>query len=205
MLKVFLLGIPNAAYLCSELQKNENYFPILISDSVHVIDGNDTVCIFGSEFTDGVSQLSIKKIIAFEKQDINTSLMRSANADDFVALPISVNELTARIELLFEDRSFLEKNELLVDFKSCRVLINGHLLHLTLLEYKLICLLAKSNGALVTYEEILKELWESPIGNEMLSIRVFVNAIRRKLKAAGALKTFIKTHSGKGYSLNINQ
>lgn len=204
MLNVFLLGISNADFLCCELQKNQNYSPIVISDSVHIIDGNDTVCIFGSEFTDGVSQFSVKKIIAFEKQDINTELVRSANADDFVALPISVNELTARIELLFEDRSFLEKNGLFVDFKSCRVLINGRLLHLTLLEYKLLCLLAKSHGSLVTYEKILKELWETPIGNEMLSIRVFVNAIRRKFKAAGAMETLIKTHSGKGYSLNLD-
>ena len=128
-------------------------------------------------------------------------------ASDFVCRPIRTAELIARIMRLIapatrkSEQNVFRDGELTIDFENATVHFSGTLIHLTLFEYKLLCLLAQNHGKLVTYDQILHSLWESPIGNEMLSIRVFINAIRRKFAAAGAMEDIIKTHAGKGYSL----
>jgi DNA-binding response OmpR family regulator len=99
-----------------------------------------------------------------------------------------------------ENRIF-EKGELKIDLTCAEVTVNGEHVHLTLIEYRFLTLLAKGYGRLVTYKEILNCLWECPLGNEMRSVRVFVNAIRRKFAAAGATEEHIITHASKGYQL----
>ena len=94
-----------------------------------------------------------------------------------------------------------ERGALRIDFSSATVHLGEEQIHLTLLEYKLLALLAQSYGRVVTYKEILSALWEYPIGSEMLSIRVFVAAIRSKLAAAGATEQYIVNRMSKGYEL----
>ncbi len=119
--------------------------------------------------------------------------------DDFVVYPFTYDELIARIKRLTADESIFYNGELCVDFKSCTVTLCKKTIHLTMLEYRLICLLARSMGSTVCYEAILSALWGSPIGNEIKSLRVFVNAIRAKLGDYGG--KLIKTVTGKGYMM----
>ena len=191
--------------IISELQNYPN-FNLRVRYDISSVTEND---INDSDVT--VSELPIKTkspcIRIFEQ---NTILEGYQEAEDFICRPASSQELVARIMRLIEpvnrkkDKNSFKDGALSIDYESAHVRYRGELIHLTLYEYKLLCLLARRRGELVTYSEILQAMWESPIGNEMLSIRVFVNAIRRKLAAAGAAENIIRTHAGKGYSLDLH-
>ena len=105
------------------------------------------------------------------------------------------------LRLISPKNRIFSHNGLKIDFQSAAVELNGSSIHLTLFEYKLLALLAKNHKNLVTYDQIMHSLWNTPIGNEMLSIRVFVNAIRKKFAATGAIQEYILTCAGKGYKL----
>lgn len=133
-------------------------------------------------------------------------------ADDYVRYPIVSSELLARLRVHIRHskriRAFPDANEttftngnLHIDYSTCQVTISGIPLHLTLLEYKLLCLLAKNIGKVITYETILNELWANPIGNEILSLRVFVATLRKKLDVDGKNHKFLQTHMGIGYRM----
>ena len=143
-------------------------------------------------------------ILILDSEEISKSAFK---VDDFVKTPVCIAELAARIMRLIApvtrktEQKVFKMGRLTVDLENAAVFFDSTQIHLTLFEYKLLCLLVQKQGAIVSYSEILHSLWESPIGNEMLSIRVFVNAIRRKLAIAGAMEDIIRTHAGKGYSL----
>ena len=136
---------------------------------------------------------------------ISTDRLEAAamdTADDIILAPVNVRELKVRISRLIapENRIF-EKGELKIDLSRAEVTVNGERIHLTLIEYRFLALLAKGYGRLVPYKEILTSVWECPLGNEMQSVRVFVNAIRHKFATAGATEEHIITHASKGYQL----
>lgn len=133
-------------------------------------------------------------------------------ADDYIKYPINPSELLARLRVHIRHskriRTFPDPKEttftngdLHIDYSTCQVSIAGTPLHLTLLEYKLLCLLAKNIGKVITYETILSELWSNPIGNEILSLRVFVATLRKKLDVNGKNHKFLQTHMGIGYRM----
>ena len=68
------------------------------------------------------------------------------------------------------------------------------------MEYKLLCLLAKNTGKVLTYNYILKEIWGSINASDIPSLRVFMTALRKKIKA-GSDSDYIQTHSGIGYRM----
>lgn len=71
-------------------------------------------------------------------------------------------------------------------------------IHLTAIEYKLLCLLAKNIGKVLTHNHIKKEIWLDENGcDSQLSLRVFVTNLRKKLKSPD----YIKTHIGIGYRM----
>lgn len=123
-------------------------------------------------------------------------------SDDFVCEPFTSAELHARIlRLIAPVNRVLDYGELKLDVTHAKVFINDTRVHLTLIEYKLLSLLASNRGKCVTYKEILNTLWDPPIGNEMRSVRVFINAIRSKFSLAGAIEEHIITYAAKGYEL----
>ena len=120
--------------------------------------------------------------------------------DDFIIYPFRKYELYTRVQGIIERSIAFKNGDLTVDYERCSVTFKGEAVHLTLLEYRLLCILTKRCGTIVTYSEIMHQLWESPIGSEVLSVRVFINALRKKLGGKGEL---IKTVMGKGYMMPI--
>lgn len=129
---------------------------------------------------------------------------------DFICAPINHAELSARISLALSEfvppespknYSGFKNGKLSIDYATCRVFIGDEQIHLTLLEYKLLCLLSKNCGCVVKYSAILDELWANPIGNEILSLRVFVAALRKKLQSASPDEVYLQTHMGEGYCM----
>ena len=175
--------------------------------------------------TDGVE--IIKKIRSWSNMPIIVVSARSedfdkvpaldAGADDYLTKPFSVDELLARLRValrrvrydsdrLGEESSAYENGELRIDYSAGCVYLSDKEIHLTPIEYKLLCLLAKNTGKVLTHNYILKEVWGSPTASDVSSLRVYMATLRRKIEKSSNGVQYIQTHVGIGYRmLRINK
>lgn len=135
-----------------------------------------------------------------------------SGADDYLTKPFSVAELLARIRVAFrhiDQGSQLEPQssvvfsigELKLDFEKRRIFLADDEIHLTPIEYKLMVLMAKYAGRVLTHKFILNEIWGTYSGSDMQSLRVFMANIRRKIEKDPAQPRYILTEVGVGYRL----
>lgn len=175
--------------------------------------------------TDGIEV--IKKIRAWSNMPIIVVSARSedfdkvsaldAGADDYLTKPFSVDELLARLRValrrvrydsdrLGEESSSYENGDLRIDYSAGCAFISDKEIHLTPIEYKLLCLLAKNTGKVLTHNYILKEVWGSPTASDVSSLRVYMATLRRKIEKNSNGVQYIQTHVGIGYRmLRINK
>ena len=133
-------------------------------------------------------------------------------ADDYLTKPFSVAELSARVRValrhLNQDNSS-QNNELSVfvvkdlkiDFDKRKVIILDEEIHLTPMEFKLIELMSKYAGRVLTHKYIVDEIWGNYFDNDSQSLRVFMANIRRKIEKDPAQPQYIITEVGVGYRL----
>ena len=74
-------------------------------------------------------------------------------------------------------------------------------LHLTPIEYKLLCLLSKNVGKVLTHTYITQQIWGSSWENDIASLRVFMATLRKKLERGKDRQQYIQTHIGIGYRM----
>ncbi|MGN0983195.1 MAG: helix-turn-helix domain-containing protein, partial [Gemmiger sp.] len=74
-------------------------------------------------------------------------------------------------------------------------------LHLTPIEYKLLCLLARNTGKVLTHKFITQSVWGSSWENDVASLRVFMATLRKKLEHNPGSPQYIQTHVGIGYRM----
>lgn len=79
--------------------------------------------------------------------------------------------------------------------------LDGEELHLTPIEYKLLCLLSKNVGKVLTHTFITQKIWGSSWENDIASLRVFMATLRRKVEPASGSTQYIQTHIGVGYRM----
>ena len=132
-------------------------------------------------------------VISARSDDRDKIAALDAGADDYITKPFSVDELLARIRTTLRRLSVLSA-------AHC-VYFAGQEMHLTPLEYKLLCLLAKNVGKVLTHQYILKEVWGSNLSGDVASLRVFMVTLRKKLEGRGEPGSYIQTHVGIGYRL----
>ena len=174
--------------------------------------------------TDGIEV--IKKIRAWSNMPIIVVSARSedtdkvaaldAGADDYLTKPFSVDELLARLRValrrvrydrqrLSEESSVYENGGLRIDYAAGCVYLDGSEIHLTPIEFKLLVLLAKSTGKVLTHNYILREVWGNPAASDMRSLRVYMATLRKKLEKNTSEPKYIQTHIGVGYRMLRNQ
>ena len=93
---------------------------------------------------------------------------------------------------------------LVIDYAAGCAWRDGQELHLTPIEYKLLCLLAKNTGKVLTHNYIIGEIWGSTsdsIAAELPSLRVFMATLRKKLETDQSHPQYIQTHIGIGYRM----
>ncbi|MDR3594913.1 response regulator [Clostridium sp.] len=132
-------------------------------------------------------------------------------ADDYLTKPFGIGELLARVRVSLrhsiatnkekENEGIFKVKDLVVDFNKRKVTIDNEDIHLTPIEYKIMVLLCKYSGKVLTHKFIIQKIWSSPTGSETQSLRVFMASLRRKIEKNPAEPQYIYTEVGVGYRL----
>ncbi len=167
----------------------------------------------GIEVIEKIRDKTNAKIIIVSARDRDRDKVEALDmgADDYLTKPFSVSELLARIRVGLrninksmpnvEELNNFKLKDLEIDFEKHMVYIRGEHIHLTPIEYKLLVLMAKYRGKVLTHKFIIKEVWGSYCENETQSLRVFMASIRRKIEVNPAQPEYIRTEVGVGYRL----
>ena len=151
-------------------------------------------------------------VISARTQEQEKVTALDLGADDYLTKPIGTSELLARIrtamrhsnklntDSLLYKRPFQAK-DLIIDFEKHLVTLNGNEIHLTHNEFKIISLLAKNSGRVMTYDSIIENIWGPYADGDNSILRVNMAHIRRKLEKNPAEPEYIFTEIGIGYRM----
>ena len=134
-------------------------------------------------------------------------------ADDYITKPFSMRELLARVRVALRrldreramkgdaDEAVYRNGSLRIDYAAGSVWRDDEEIHLTPFEYKLLCLLARNTGKVLTHNYLLKEVWGTMLASDRSSLRVFMATLRKKIEPDPANPRYIQTHVGVGYRM----
>ena len=149
-------------------------------------------------------------VISARSEDKDKIDALDAGADDYLTKPFSVEELLARLRVT-QRRLASNRNEgassvftngaLRIDYAAGCAYLGEDELHLTPIEYKILCLLAANVGKVLTHTFITQKIWGAAWENNVASLRVFMATLRKKIEATPDSPQYIQTHIGVGYRM----
>lgn len=151
-------------------------------------------------------------VISARSEDTDKIDALDAGADDYLTKPFSVEELLARLRVT-QRRLIMMQTEssaqsavftnggLRIDYAAGCAYLNEEELHLTPIEYKLLCLLSQNVGKVLTHTYITQKIWGSSWDNDIASLRVFMATLRKKIEKEANSPQYIQTHIGVGYRM----
>ena len=151
-------------------------------------------------------------VISARSEDSDKIEALDAGADDYITKPFSVEELLARIRVTQRRLAVIQtgeiqktavfiNGELKIDYTAGCTYMRGEELHLTPIEYKLLCLLSRNVGKVLTHTYITQQIWGRSSENDVASLRVFMATLRKKLESDKNEIQYIQTHIGIGYRM----
>ena len=148
-------------------------------------------------------------VISARSEDADKIAALDAGADDYLTKPFSVAELLARLRVTQRRLATLDSKSgeavvrngsLTIDYGAGCAYMEGDPLKLTPTEYKLLCLLAKDVGKVLTHTYLTDKIWGSCWESDMASLRVHMATLRKKLERNSDTQ-YIQTHIGIGYRM----
>lgn len=166
----------------------------------------------GVEIIKNVREWSNIPIIVISARSEDTDKIDALDfgADDYITKPFSVEELLARIRVATrrlnsmnekQAESIFKNGDLTIDYSAGCVYLYDKELHLTPIEYKLLCLLSKNVGKVLTHTYITMEIWGTTWESDVASLRVFMTTLRKKIEQDSVESKYIQTHIGVGYRM----
>ena len=150
-------------------------------------------------------------VISARSEDSDKIEALDAGADDYLTKPFSIEELLARLRVIQRRLGVMQQQAVVqsefrngkvrVDYAAGCAYLGEKELHLTPIEFKLLCLLAKNIGKVLTHKYITQNIWGSSWENDVASLRVFMATLRKKIECEENSPQYIQTHIGIGYRM----
>lgn len=213
--KFIKVSLETQGYKCEETKYGKTAISMALSMSPDIIvldlglpdiDGIDVI--------ENLKDISNAKIIVVSARGHERDKVEvlDAGADDYLTKPFGVSELLARIRVCLrnivkennfklEEEEIFQVRDLKIDYEKRRIYIDNEEIHLTPIEYKLLVLMAKYAGKVLTHRFIINEIWGSYMESETQSLRVFMASIRRKIEKDPTQPQYILTEIGVGYRM----
>jgi two-component system KDP operon response regulator KdpE len=169
----------------------------------------------GTAVTKELREWSTKPIIVISArgQEEDKIGALDAGADDYLTKPFATGELMARIRVALRRTSrsgqdgpapVLTVGELRLDLDKRQVFVGEAEVHLTPNEYKLLAVLMKNVGRVLTHRQLLKEVWGPAYATQTHYLRVYMVQLRHKLERDSARPRYLLTEPGIGYRLKAD-
>jgi two-component system KDP operon response regulator KdpE len=142
---------------------------------------------------------------AVTEEDVIQGL--TAGADEYLIKPVRLNEFVARIQALLrraqismpESEQGYNDGYLTIDLHRRHVHVDGHKIHLTPTEFKLLAVLMENAGRVVSQRDLLEQVWGHEYIDDIYYPRVYISQLRRKIEPDAANPIYILTEHRIGY------
>lgn len=148
-------------------------------------------------------------ILTVRDAEIDKVSLLDSGANDYITKPFGMPELLARIRVALrlsqapDEEAVFKNGPLEIDFSAHTVKLNSVEIRLTDTEYRLLSLLAKNAGKLLTQRQLLKEIWGMSAIEHNHYLRIYIAQLRHKLEKDPSRPKLIVTEPGVGYRLNL--
>jgi len=152
-------------------------------------------------------------VISAREQERDKVRALDAGADDYLTKPFNAAELLARIRVALRHTSRRDSGQqepifvlqnLKVDLSQRQIFVDDKEVHLTPIEYKLLTVLIRHAGKVITHSQLLKEVWGPAHVNEIQYLRVYMTQLRHKLETDPARPRLLMNEPGVGYRLKYD-
>ena len=147
-------------------------------------------------------------VISAREQEGDKIKALDGGADDYLTKPFGAGELLARIRVALrhaapksqdQGEAVFTAKDLRIDFLKRQVFHGAREIHLTPIEYRLLTVLVRNAGRVMTHRQILKEVWGPPYVEQTHYLRVFMNQLRKKIETDSTRPHFLLNEPGVGY------
>ncbi len=188
------------------LEKLAHDLPDLVLLDLHLPDMNGIVVL---EYLRNHSRVPVM-ILSADARDTRKVRALETGADDYITKPFHQDELLARIAALLRrvgrmprPQTMLEVGRLRVDMTRQQATLNDAPLHLTPIEYAILCILMQNAGRVVSHDELLQGVWGPGYERDYSILRVNISRLRQKIEEDPRHPAYILTVSRKGYRMPL--
>ena len=150
-------------------------------------------------------------VLSARSEEQNKIMALDAGADDYLTKPFGTGELQARIKALLRrsnrsnpNNEFFETGQLKVDLAQRKAFIADNEVRITPIEFRLLSILVRQAGLVVTHRQILQEVWGAEHIRDQHYLRVYMGQLRHKLEINPARPHYLMTEVGVGYRLALH-